>query len=166
MSSILALSAPARTTLLRPMLIGGVLAATFDLTSAFITLGWGNPRLIAGGLLGHEAAHGGAGTWILGVLLHYSIALCAAAFYCIASRWLPFLRGFWLVCGLFYGIAVFLVMYLVVLPLSAYHYTGPYTYSTLVQGLVVHMVLVGLPISYSLRRFSAADDLTSDSAAA
>jgi hypothetical protein len=142
-----------RAKLLRPILIGGALAGTFDLTCAFITLGMRNPLLIAGGLLGSQARHGGAGTWILGVLLHYSIAFGAAAIYCLSSRRLPFLKTNWLVCGLFYGIAIYLVMNLVVLPLCAYHYTGPYQYRNMLQGILIHMTIIGLPISLSLRKF-------------
>jgi hypothetical protein len=138
--------------LLRPILVGGALAGTFDLISAFITFGLGNPRIIAGGLLGKQAWQGGAGTWTLGVILHYFIAFSAAAIYCLSSRRLPFLKDHWLVCGLFYGIAVFLVMNLVVLPLSAYHYMGPYQYRGLLQGVLVHMLIIGLPISFSLRK--------------
>ncbi|HEX6493920.1 MAG TPA: hypothetical protein VF018_00460 [Acidobacteriaceae bacterium] len=138
--------------LLRPILVGGALAGTFDLISAFITFGLGNPRLIAGGLLGKQAVQGGAGTWILGVALHYSIAFSAAAIYCLSSRRLNFLKDHWLVCGLFYGIAVFLVMNLIVLPLSAYHYMGPYQYRGLLTGILVHMLIIGLPISFSLRK--------------
>jgi hypothetical protein len=138
--------------LLRPILVGGALAGTFDLISAFITFGLGNPRIIAGGLLGKHAWQGGAGTWILGVVLHYFIAFSAAAIYCFSSRRLPFLKDHWLVCGLFYGIAVFLVMNLIVLPLSAYHYMGPYQYRGLLQGILVHMLIIGLPISFSLRK--------------
>jgi hypothetical protein len=44
-------------------------------------------------------------------------------------------------------------MSLAVLPLSALHATGPYEYRELVQGILVHMFVVGLPISYSIRRF-------------
>ncbi|MFL6426803.1 MAG: hypothetical protein ACJ71S_01060 [Acidobacteriaceae bacterium] len=138
--------------LLRPILVGGALAGTFDLISAFITFGLGNPRLIAGGLLGKQALQGGAGTWILGVVLHYSIAFSAAAIYCLSSRHLSFLKDHWLVCGLFYGFAVFLVMNLIVLPLSAYHYMGPYQYRGLLLGILVHMLIIGLPISLSLRK--------------
>ncbi len=141
-----------RGNLLRPILVGGALAGTFDLVSAFITFGLGNPRLIAGGLLGKQAWHGGAGTWILGVVLHYFIAFSAAAIYCFSSRRLGFLKDHWLVCGLFYGIAVFLVMNLIVLPLSAYHFMGPYQYRGLLQGILVHMFIIGLPISLSLRK--------------
>ena len=143
-----------RTKLLLPILVGGALAGTFDLTSAFITLGLKNPLLIAGGLLGRQAWQGGAGTWILGVALHYSIAFGAATIYCISSRRLPFLKEHWLVCGLFYGIAIYLVMNLVVLPLCAYHYMGPYQYKGMVQGILIHMIIIGLPIAFCLRRLS------------
>lgn len=143
-----------RTSLLRPILVGGFLAGTFDLTAAFISFGLGVPRAIAGGLLGRGALHGGAGTWILGVILHYFIAFSAAAIYCLSSRRLEFLKSHWLVCGIFYGIAVFLVMQFVVLPLCALHSMGPYQYRGLVQGLLVHMIIIGLPISLSLNRLA------------
>jgi len=45
-------------------------------------------------------------------------------------------------------------MRLIVLPLSALHARGPYQLDDLIQGLLVHMVVVGLPISYSVRRFA------------
>jgi hypothetical protein len=41
-----------------------------------------------------------------------------------------------------------------VLPLSAYHAMGPYTYRSLVEGILAHMFLIGLPISTSLRMLS------------
>jgi hypothetical protein len=145
-----------KANLLRPILVGGVIAGTFDLTSAFFTFGLGAPRGIAGGLLGRQTVlQGGAGIWILGVLLHYFIAISAATIYSLASRKLEFLRDHWLVCGIFYGIAIFLVMNLVVLPLCAYHFTGPYPYRSLLEGLLVHMFIIGLPISFSLRTLSS-----------
>ncbi|HXY08029.1 MAG TPA: hypothetical protein VEI52_09280 [Terriglobales bacterium] len=45
-------------------------------------------------------------------------------------------------------------MNLAVLPLSALHAWGPYTHHELVLGLLVHMVSIGLPISYSVRRLA------------
>jgi hypothetical protein len=59
-----------------------------------------------------------------------------------------------LVCGLFFGAAVEDVMRFIVLPLSALHSKGPYKLHDLILGLVVHMVVVGLPISFSVRRFA------------
>jgi hypothetical protein len=134
--------------------VGGLVAGTLDLTQACILFGWDIPLSIAGGLLGSKAQHGGAGTYVLGVLLHYFIACSAATIYYSASRTLSFLKEHPLVCGLFFGAAVEEVMNLVVLPLSALHARGPYELHDLIQGLLVHMVVVGLPISYSVRRWA------------
>lgn len=135
--------------------VGGLVAGTLDLLQACILFGWDIPLVIAGGLLGPEAADKGrAGTYILGIVLHFFIALSAAAIYYGASRRLVFLRKNWIVCGLFFGIAVELVMRCIVLPLSALHARGPYTLTNLIQGLLVHMALIGLPISFSVWWFT------------
>ena len=136
------------------IVVGGLTAGVLDLTQACILFGWKIPFAIAAGLLGRQAFHGGPAIWALGVFLHFFIALSVAAIYYAASRRLPFLKEHPLVCGLFYGGAVEEVMNLVVLPLSALHARGPYRLHDLILGLVVHMVVIGLPISYSVRRFS------------
>jgi hypothetical protein len=136
--------------------VGGVIAGTLDLIQAIIQFGADIPLAIAAGLLGRSAFEGGAGTYALGVLLHFFIALSAAAIYYAASRRLGFLIDHALVCGLFFGIAVELVMNLVVLPLSALQSRGPFELRDLIQGLVVHMVVIGLPISFSVRHFARA----------
>jgi hypothetical protein len=134
--------------------VGGLIAGTLDLLQACILFGWDIPLSIAGGLLGRKAFDGGIATYVLGVLLHFFIALSAAAVYYAASRRLGFLKEHPLVCGLFFGAAVELVMRLIVLPLSALHARGPYERHDLIQGLLVHMAVVGLPISFSVRRFA------------
>jgi Na+/alanine symporter len=134
--------------------VGGLTAGTLDLLQACILFGWDIPLVIAGGLLGRQAFHGGAGTYLLGVCLHFFIACSAAAVYYAASRKLGFLKDHPLVCGLFFGAAVQEVMNLVVLPLSALHARGPYKLYDLILGLLVYMVVVGLPISFSVRRFA------------
>ena len=139
-----------KTSLMAPILVGGAVAGLLDMTSAYITFGRYMPIGIAGGLLGAAARHVTAGQYVLGLCIHYFIAFSAAAVYCLTSKKLNFLRDHFFVCGIFYGIAVFLVMQLVVLPLSAYHAMGPYQYRNLVQGLPTHMFLIGLPISTSL----------------
>jgi Na+/alanine symporter len=134
--------------------VGGLVAGTVDLLQACILFGWDIPLAIAGGLLGRRAFQGGAGIYLLGVFLHFFIACSAAAVYYAVSRKLRFLTEHPLVCGLFFGGAVQEVMNLVVLPLSALHSRGPYKLHDLILGLVVHMVVIGLPISYSVRRFA------------
>jgi hypothetical protein len=133
--------------------VGGLSAGAIDLTQACILFGWDIPLAIAAGLIGKQAFNGGVGTYILGVFLHFFIACSAATIYYAASRRLVFLREHPLVCGLFFGAAVQEVMNLVVLPLSALHARGPYTLHDLILGLLVHMVVVGLPISFSVWRF-------------
>jgi hypothetical protein len=134
--------------------VGGGIAGTLDLLQACVLFGWNIPLVIAAGLLGRQALHGGVGTYVLGVLLHFFIACSAAAVYYTASRRLRFLTAHPLVCGLFFGAAVEEVMSLIVLPLSALHARGPYELHDLILGLLVHMVVVGLPISFSVRHFA------------
>jgi Na+/alanine symporter len=133
---------------------GGGIAGTLDLLQACILFGWDIPLVIAGGLLGQTAFNGGVGTYVLGVVLHFFIACSAAAVYYGASRRLRFMTEHPLVCGLFFGGAVQEVMNLIVLPLSALHSRGPFKLHDLILGLVVHMVVVGLPISFSVWRFA------------
>jgi len=150
-------SAPSleKSNALPAIVVGGLVGGTLDLLQACILFGWQTPLFVAGGLVGLEVAgNGGAGIYILGIILHFFIALSAATIYYGVSRRLIFLRQNWLVCGLFFGIAVELVMRLIVLPLSALHAKGPYTLGSEIQGLVAHMVLIGLPISFSVRRFA------------
>jgi hypothetical protein len=136
---------------------GGLIAGALDLTQACFLFGHHVPLVIAAGLLGRQALHGGAATYVLGVILHFFIVFSAATIYYAASRRLNFLTEHPLVCGLFFGIAVELVMSYVVLPLSALRDRGPYELHNILLGLLVHMVVIGLPISYSVRRFAKVD---------
>jgi hypothetical protein len=143
-----------RQKVLLPILVGGGVAGTLDLILAFNSYGRGMPRGIASGLLGQRAFDGGLATWILGIFLHFFIAFSAAAIYCLTSRKLKFLKDHFFVCGLFYGIACFLVMNLIVLPLSALpHKSSTFTRTGLIHGLLVQMLIIGLPISFSARKF-------------
>ena len=150
-------TASATTSTPRPIpaiLVGGLIAGTIDAALAFHTFGPRMPQGIASGLIGRSAFEGGAATWILGLAIHFLIALTMAAVYYAASRKLPFLVEYPLVCGLFYGMGLYLVMNLVVVPLSAIHARGPIERARLIEGLLVHMVLIALPIAYSVRKFS------------
>jgi len=134
---------------------GGLLVGILDLAQAMILFGPRVPYAVAAGLLGRRAFHGGAATYILGIVLDFFIAFCAAAFYFAASRRLRFLAEHPLVCGLAYGALFDELMNLVVLPLSALQARGPFRLHDLLLGLIVHSVIVGLPISFSVRRFAS-----------
>lgn len=135
--------------------VGGIIAGTLDITQASLLFGWRIPFSIAAGLIGTQAAQrGGIGIYFLGLLLHFFIACSAAAAYYAASRKLRFLAEYPLICGLFFGAAVEDFMNLIVLPLSALHARGPYELQDLILGLIIHMIVIGLPIAYSVRRFA------------
>jgi uncharacterized membrane protein YagU involved in acid resistance len=136
--------------------LGGFLAGTLDILAAF-AMGWPRvapPRVlqsIASGLLGRAAYQGGARTAALGLLLHFVIAFGAAAVYYVASRQWPVLRRRPVACGLAYGVVVYLVMNLVVLPLSQIGFRMP-AWQTVALLVVIHMVCVGLPIALATAR--------------
>ena len=136
---------------------GGIIAGILDITVAFIR--WGKPARIlqgiASGLLGPTAFQGGAATVALGAALHFSIALSAAAVYYVASRKLLFLRQRAVLWGLFYGIAVYMFMSWIVVPLSASPKSNaPFSITALALSLLTHMFCVGLPIALANRRYS------------
>lgn len=137
--------------------VGAFIGGTIDILWACIEQGWDIPLYVAAGLLGLRAIHGGAGTYILGLLLHFFIACSWATVYYLASRKLPFMTEYPLICGLNFGAWVELFMNLVVLPHSGLHATDALTSPNyLLYALAMKMVVIGLPIAYSVRRFAPA----------
>ena len=137
----------------------GALSGALDLTAAFIT--WA-PRgvtpvdilhSIAGGILGPKSFSGGWKTAALGAVCHFLIAFSAAAVFYAASRKLAFMTRHSLASGSLYGVAVYLVMYWIVKPLSRVH-PLPFTWSATVLAIITHIVCVGTPISLVVRRYS------------
>ncbi len=144
----------------RAILWGGLIAGVLDITAAFVTNGLRgiSPirilQSIASGLLGMGSYKGGFVTAVLGLFLHFIIAAGAAAVYYLLSRKLRFLVERAIVCGPVYGVAVYLFMNLIVLPLSAFPHKISYPLVKVVTGLIVHMLCVGLPISLTVRRIA------------
>jgi hypothetical protein len=130
-----------------------------DITAAFIT--WRikgvHPtrvlRGIAAGLLGPKSFQGGFHTASLGLAIHFFIAFSAATVFYFASRKLTFLLKQPILAGILYGVAVYLVMYWIVVPHSAAH-RAPLTLSAHIIAILTHMVCVGLPISLIIHRLS------------
>ncbi len=137
------------------ILWGGVAAGVLDLSAAFLR--WGHPvgitQGIASGLIGPRAFQGGWPTVALGTGLHFFIALSAASVYYAASRKLTFLIQRAVLWGFLYGIAVYMFMSWIVLPLSAFPKSkAPFSMSGLVISLLTHMFCVGLPIALAVRK--------------
>jgi hypothetical protein len=103
-------------------------------------------QYISSGLLGRSSFEGGAGTIILGVVLHFVVAVGATAVFVTAARSLASLRTNPLVSGPLYGIAVYFVMNEVVSALSQVA-RQPRTLSGTITGILIHIFFVGLPIA-------------------
>ena len=141
---------------------GGLACGVFDITQACVGYGIQNHlppqrifQSVASGLLGAKAFQGGAKTAALGLALHFFIAFSWAAGYYVAGRQIAFLTERPVIAGLLYGEFVWLVMTLVVLPLSAVHRWPPrFDPASVITGPIGHTVLVGLPIALAVWRWA------------
>jgi uncharacterized membrane protein YagU involved in acid resistance len=125
------------------VLCGGLIAAAIDIGAACLISGRGVGVIldsIAGGLLGRAAMEGGTQTAILGIVLQETMGVLIAAVYFLAAKLLPKLAQRWVVSGLIFGIAVFLVMNYVVLPLSAWRHSPHFVPGSFVENLVAMLV--------------------------
>lgn len=143
----------------RAILLGGLSAGILDIGAAFVNSArQGRSPMwvlqsIASGLFGAESYKGGLRTAGVGAVIHFLIAFVACAVYYVASRKLTFLVHRAVVCGLLYGVVVYVFMYLIVLPLT-FRRSFIHPLPAVVTGLVIHMLFVGLPISLAVRRYS------------
>jgi hypothetical protein len=99
---------------------------------------------VAYGLLGRDTYQRGWASFALGTAIHYFIALGIVATFIGASRvWPGLARRPWLT-GTIYGVAVYLFMNRVVIPLSL---IGPqrFVLASFLNGIVIHIVGVGIP---------------------
>ena len=141
----------------RALLYGTLAVGVLDLLDAFIFFGLRSGaqpirilQSIAAGLLGRASLSGGWRTAALGLVLHFFIAFVVVLVFLLASRRLPALRRHALPAGLLYGIAVYLTMTFVVVPLSAAGGGVP-PWPVALNGVLIHMFGVGLPAALAAR---------------
>jgi hypothetical protein len=138
-------------------LVVGVLDATDGVV--FLGLHGRNPiqvlQYIASSLQGARSFSGGLASAGLGLGVHFAIALVVVAIYILASRRIAVLRTQWVLLGLLYGAAVWTVMNLVMLPLTAVA-PSPITTAALVNGVIGHALFVGLPSALFAKKVGAA----------
>jgi uncharacterized membrane protein YagU involved in acid resistance len=107
-------------------------------------------QMIAAGVLGEQAFSGGTTAAVLGAVLHFAISIAAAGLYLWAALRHHALIRHWLVGGVLFGVLAYLVMNLVVVPLS--HAANPdFSLAMIVKELVAHTVLFGVPIAGIVR---------------
>ena len=146
----------------KTIFLGGLLAGTLDILSAFIDYGLNtgkNPltilNYIASGILGKDVIpNGGAGIMIAGLLLHYFIAFSFTIFFFWLCKRTNFLHVQWVLRGILYGIFIWVVMNLVVVQLSAVPH-GPISamkFGKALKAALILICMIGLPLSYIVYR--------------
>lgn len=112
---------------LTAILLAGLIAGTIDIGAACL-INSRDPificQAIASGVLGKASFHGGLQSAALGLVLQWVMGIIIAAIYIVAAQIMPVLRRAWLSFGLLYGVGIYFVMNLVVVPLSAAHGKG------------------------------------------
>ena len=145
--------------LFRNILLAGIVAGALDATAAiidyYIETGK-NPVIIfvyiASGVFGKRVFQGSQSIAIFGLLFHFLIAIIFSAFYFWIYPKLKLLHVNRLTSAVLYGIFVWLVMNLVVVPLSITH-TFTFHFMKALLAVIILIICIGLPISFRAASF-------------
>jgi len=160
MSAIASTSPSIRNSLHRQIALGGLIIGTADaiIYHWFVSSVLGGYPLtsvyqyIASGALGESAFAGGIATALLGVLFHYIVSFVVAGVFILSANRISFLRHYPFVGSLLYGFGVFIVMNMIVIPLSAAPPLPAPTTPQLVMNILDHILVVGLPLGIIVQR--------------
>ena len=146
---------------LKTILTAGLVAGTLDLALAIVYFAvtahapfTAIPHAVASGLLGARAFRLGIASAALGIFLHYFIALTVADFYYVASLRIPFLNRRPILSGAAYGVAVYLVMQYIVVPLSRRPGPRQFTHAWIVANICSHIFFIGITIALITRHYA------------
>ncbi|MEO6729897.1 MAG: hypothetical protein ABIN01_01680 [Ferruginibacter sp.] len=146
--------------LTRKIIQAGFLVGTLDILAAFIYFfvksGDKNVskilKYIASGLFGKEAFSGGSMMIAAGLLLHYIIAFAFTIFFFLVFPKASIFSKNKILTGIVYGIFIWMVMNLVVVPSSKIP-NRPIEFSNAILSLVILVVCIGIPLSFMATRF-------------
>lgn len=135
-----------------------LIAGALDILSAFAWAGAVVSVLqaVASGPFGDEIAETSVGA-PLGLLVHFGLMAVMVAVYGLAADRNPVLNRRWWIAGPLYGLALWIVMYWIVMPLRWDSYQTPREVTAIVEQLISHCLLVGLPIGFITARLSPRD---------
>ena len=160
MSTIAATSPTSRNSLLRLSVIGGLILGMLHLIiqSWFVfSILEKNPfisvlQYVASGAMGNAAFAGGLATALLRLVLDFFMTTIMAGVFILVADRIPLLRRYIIPGSLLYGFGVFIVMNLIVLPLSAAPpLPAPPTW-LFIEIILEHILLIGLPLGILIRR--------------
>ncbi|MCL4868811.1 MAG: hypothetical protein KJ063_07585 [Anaerolineae bacterium] len=159
MSAIASKPLDTRSSLLRSIVLGGMFIFISQCIHQWIvvTLMQKTPYIlvwqyIASGLLGEAAFAGGMATAWLGLFFHLIISFVIAAVFILAADRIPLLRRYAIPVSLLYGFGVFVVMNMIVTPLSAAPPIPAPTLPWLIEAILEHVLLVGLVLGMLVQR--------------
>jgi len=150
---------PTRQTFAIAVLTTGLIAGTLDIlaacASAYIQRGMTPDKLlqfVASGLFGADAFTGGISMSIVGLVMHFMIAISwTLLFYLLYPR-LSILRKNKILVGIIYGAFVWVMMNRVILPLTAIP-KSPFNVKSALIGMVILMLMIGMPNSFRAPKY-------------
>lgn len=108
---------------------------------------------VASGPFGDGAQRWGIGGDIAGLATHYAImGAMVAAWFFVARRWAALTEWPWWLTGTLYGLLLYIIMNVVVLP---WRFGSPFPPSDLVKGAIAlfpHIFFVGWPLAWLTRK--------------
>jgi hypothetical protein len=160
MSTVASMTLNQRNSLLRLSLVGGLIIgiAHVVIYHWFVSSVLGGYPLtavyqyIASGALGESAFAGGIATALLGVLFHFIVSFIVASVFVLSAGRIFLLRRYPVVSSLLYGFGVFIVMNMVVIPLSAAPPLPVPTTPQLIVSILDHILVIGLPLGILVRQ--------------
>jgi len=139
------------------ILVTGLVAGALDAVAAvlfFLARGNKQPgalfRYIASAVYGKTAFTGGGAMIAMGILFHFVIAFCWVGCYFAVYPLIAGLGTGIIIDAVVYGLLVWIVMNLVVLPLSRAA-RRPASLSFILINMVILMIAIGLPSAYAAR---------------
>ena len=145
------MSDQSKPTFVNAVLTTGAIAGTLDIISAcisaYIQRGMSPERLlqfVASGLFGTDAFTGGVVMAIIGLVMHFMIAISWTLLFFILYPRLRFLRKNNIATGIGYGAFVWVIMNLVILPVTNIPKSSFNLKSALI-GMVILMLMIGIP---------------------
>jgi len=135
-----------------PILLGSIIAGTFDIGAASL-INSANPtrilQVIASGLLG-KSAFADNSTVEFGLVLQWAMSIIIASIFVVAAQWWSVLKRHWVKAGLAYGMVIFVVMNYVVLPLSAIGHPPRFRVVHFIEDITA-MLLFGIIVAFFAR---------------
>jgi hypothetical protein len=143
-----------RNSLLRLSVIGGIISGFLHLLiQQGIVFGLilktpiiSSLQFVASGIMGDAAFTGGLATALLGLVLDFIMITIMAGVFIFSADRIPLLRRNIMLGSILYGFGIFIVMNLIVLPLSAAPPLPAPPLWLLIELVLQHILLIGLPL--------------------